>query len=160
VETAGSWQEAQEISAKPGFDWRKSSVIENPAPSWVKALSSPASNAAPSSSSADIISMSFNTVAVAVKSPSPGLLVLADLYTHGWTADIDGRETEVVRVNGLFRGVPVEAGSHTVIFRYFPASLKLGLLLAVIAGLACIGMFVWGYCRGRKRSIATGSEQR
>jgi uncharacterized membrane protein YfhO len=63
-------------------------------------------------------------------------------------------------VNGLFRGVPVEAGSHTVIFRYFPASLKLGLLLAVIAGLACIGMFVWGNCRGRKRSIATGSEQR
>jgi hypothetical protein len=60
------------------------------------------------------------------------LLVFTDLYYPGWTAEIDGRPAEIVRANFAFRAVSVPAGTHTVRFRYRPASVAWGA-----AGTAC-----------------------
>lgn len=46
------------------------------------------------------------------------LLVLADLYYPGWRATVNGRFAQILAVDGVFRGVALPPGAHTVRFEY------------------------------------------
>ncbi len=70
---------------------------------------------------------------VDVQSITGGLLVLHDAYANGWTATIDGQETQIMPVNVLSRGVVVPAGAHRIAFSYFPPGLKLGSMISLLA---------------------------
>lgn len=63
------------------------------------------------------------------------LVVLADNYYPGWVARVDGKEKEILRVNGRLRGVWVEEGEHTIVFSYRPLSFYLGFWIT-LAGVA------------------------
>jgi hypothetical protein len=63
------------------------------------------------------------------------LLVLTDLYYPGWNVRVDGSERPIECANALFRGVRLQAGSHRLVYRYAPASFRLGLVLFAIACL-------------------------
>ena len=78
------------------------------------------------------------SVIVDVKSPGDGVLVLADTYTPGWRVYVDGERADLLKVNGMFRGVQLEAGSHEVQFAYAPISVSLGLLLTGVSVLATL----------------------
>ena len=60
-------------------------------------------------------------------------MVLTDVFYPGWKAYVDGKPSEILRVDGLVRGVLLEKGSHTVMFRYLPDTFVAGLIVAVIA---------------------------
>ncbi|HEU0120979.1 MAG TPA: hypothetical protein VFQ91_10685 [Bryobacteraceae bacterium] len=88
-----------------------------------------------------------NTVQIDVQMGCRGMVILSDTYFPGWKAYIDGRESTIWIVNGAFRGVVAEAGSHRILYRYFPASARWGL-----AGLAAgIGFVTWTGWKTRKR---------
>ncbi len=53
----------------------------------------------------------------------PSLLVLADLAYPGWSATIDGDPAPILVVDGVFRGVALEPGAHTVRMVYRPTLL-------------------------------------
>jgi hypothetical protein len=84
-------------------------------------------------SSASIIEYKANQVVIEAQSQKPGILVLTDVFYPGWRAYVDGKPTEVFRVDGLVRGVLLEKGSHTVTFRYLPDTFVAGLIVAAIA---------------------------
>ncbi len=74
-----------------------------------------------------------------------GLLVLTDVDYPGWEAEVDGHPEPITRVDYVFRGVPISAGSHHVVFRFRPAWWKLGWQLAATAlvlSLAC-SLLAW-----------------
>ena len=75
-----------------------------------------------------------------------GLLVISDAWDPGWRVLVDGVEHPALRVNHALRGVALEAGEHTVEWRYEPRSLRLGLALA---GLAWLALFL-GLVRERR----------
>jgi hypothetical protein len=96
-------------------------------------------------------------VVVEATASRPAELVLSDLHFPGWTAEIDGRETDLHRVNYLLRGVTLPAGEHTVEMRYEPGSFRAGwiislLALAAVAATALVGL----RRRGRRGPAATG----
>ncbi len=73
-----------------------------------------------------------------VEAPTAGWFVLRDLYYPGWKALVDGRPASMYAADGVFRAVPLGAGSHEVAFRYRPVSFLLGafLTLVTLVGLA------------------------
>jgi O-antigen/teichoic acid export membrane protein len=94
--------------------------------------------------------------------PGAGWLVLADSYFPGWKAyrsppskevptvkTVPEEETElnIVRADGNFRAVWLEAGAHRVRFKYTPLSFKLGLYGSFMAGVVMVLLalyWLWG----------------
>jgi hypothetical protein len=75
-------------------------------------------------------------VVLQVDAPEHGFVVLADQWFPGWTATVDGRPTEILRADYLFRAVEVPPGPSTVEFRYFPARLCAGMALSALTLIA------------------------
>jgi membrane protein YfhO len=71
-----------------------------------------------------------------VRAEGPGLLVVAEAWDAGWTAQLDGRAARVHRVNLAQIGVVLPEGTHHVRLRYRPRGLVPGLALAAAGGLA------------------------
>ncbi|TFG96952.1 MAG: hypothetical protein E4H11_02650 [Myxococcales bacterium] len=69
------------------------------------------------------------------------LLVLPDLHYPGWLAEVDGQLEAIERTNAIFRGVWLEPGAHEVVFRFAPASFRIGtaLFAATLVALAAAG---------------------
>jgi hypothetical protein len=61
------------------------------------------------------------------------LLVTTELFYPGWRAHVDGAPAEILRVNGLLRGVVVGPGEHVVHFEYRPASFRGGAAISLAA---------------------------
>ena len=111
---------------------------------------------------AKIVTYSPNTVFVDVEMPGAGWLVLADSHFPGWKAyrsapgkeiptakTVPEEETElqIVRADGNFRAVWLEAGAHRVRFKYTPLSFKLGLYGSFMAGMVMLLLalyWLWG----------------
>ncbi len=74
----------------------------------------------------------------------PAMLVLADVYAHGWKAFIDGKPAAMVIANVAFRGVVVPAGEHDVRFSFDPDALFTGLYISSIL-FALLMAYVIGY---------------
>ncbi|MCK5862722.1 MAG: YfhO family protein [Candidatus Hydrogenedentes bacterium] len=70
-------------------------------------------------------------IIIKVENVTPGILVLSDTYASEWQATANGQRVPILKVNGLFRGVALGPGAHTIIFEYKPAAVLAG---AVISG--------------------------
>lgn len=89
---------------------------------------------------ADIVFYSANSAVVRAESSSDCFLILTDTYYPGWKAYVDGKETKIYEANYLFRGVPLDKGSHIVKFVFSPFSYKIGLIITVFS---LIGAFLF-----------------
>jgi len=83
-----------------------------------------------------------NRVSGTVDSARDGLLFLSIPYTPGWSASVDGRPVETIRVNTTYTGVPVSAGKHTVVLTYMTPGLVPGVIAAIVAVLAFVAVRV------------------
>jgi len=72
-------------------------------------------------------------VKLITESENDTMLVLTDNYYPGWKAYVDGKPTQIYRANYTFRAVAIPKGTHNVIFRYEPQSVKKGLLISVLS---------------------------
>ena len=69
------------------------------------------------------------------------VVVLADAWSEGWRATIDGAPVNVFHANYAFRGVLVPKGRHAIEMRYAPRAWTLAWILA-LAGLALCALQV------------------
>jgi hypothetical protein len=89
------------------------------------------------------------------------LLVTGEIYyPAGWFATVDDEETQILKVNGLFRGVVVPPGEHVVEMRFAPASDRIGFLIALMSTILVYGgiLFILGlpYLPSRSRAPDRG----
>jgi len=80
-------------------------------------------------------------------------------YPRGWKAFIDGKETPIVKVNYILRGLAVPAGKHSIEFRFEPAAYKNGITISMIAGVLSILLIIaglwWEWRKWQKKSHKT-----
>ncbi len=55
-------------------------------------------------------------------------------YDSGWSAYVNGKETEIVKANLGFMAVRVPKGDNEIVFKYMPSGLIIGIYLTI----ACI----------------------
>lgn len=77
-------------------------------------------------------------VVVRTQGDQGGVLVLSDAFYPGWQAEVDGQPAPICPANVLFRGVPLPAGEHQVVFRYQPSGWRSGWMAAAAGWLAIL----------------------
>ncbi|MDZ4225564.1 MAG: YfhO family protein, partial [Candidatus Andersenbacteria bacterium] len=96
-------------------------------------------------------------IIIETQNDAKGFLVLRDVLLPGWMAVIDGDQVPIKRVDSLFRGVEVPAGSHSVVLQYKPSWLKVAFVVTVLA-LSCIVMLIYVGLKGFAVGVGAGGE--
>jgi len=86
----------------------------------------------------EVLAYGPNRAAFKVTNSAATLLVLSDLLYPGWVARVDGERAPLYATNGIFRGVALAPGEHVVDMHFRPTSLRIGVGLAAMAGLALV----------------------
>jgi uncharacterized membrane protein YfhO len=75
-------------------------------------------------------------VVLRVATDAPGLLVVADTWMPGWSAEVDGQVQKIIRGNRAQRVIALtKPGHHEVILTYQAPGLKIGLALSAVSAL-------------------------
>ncbi len=64
------------------------------------------------------------------------MLTLSIPWQKGWTVQVDGKTADAIRVNGMYTGVLLRPGTHTIEATYQIPGMKPG---AVVSGVALVG---------------------
>ena len=94
---------------------------------------------------------------VVVHANHAGLLVLSELFYPGWRATVNGRTTNIVRVDGALRGVVVPSGESRVSMDYSPVSFRVGIGVSIAAFL-CGALLAFGLKRSRHADRRTAHD--
>jgi len=119
--------------ADPTFDPTAEVLLEQP----ISRAQSPASSIGYQMTLQD----SPNRVTIRAALDAPGYLVLADTWSPGWRAAVDGEPAEVLRANYAFRAIWLDTGEHNVEMVYRPtvalvgAAISLTVLALLVAGV-------------------------
>lgn len=65
-------------------------------------------------------------------------------YDRGWKAYVDGKETPIIKVNYVLRGLPISKGKHQIEFRFEPASYYTGRTVTGISQIILVLFFLGG----------------
>jgi uncharacterized membrane protein YfhO len=92
-------------------------------------------------------------ISLRVSTSADGFLVFSEPFVEEWNAYVDGEEVDVILANHALRGVAIGAGDHTVVMKYEPKSVMIGLATTGVTSVAMIGVWIWaGIDRRRSRS--------
>ncbi len=82
-----------------------------------------------------------NALTYRSNSANGGIAIFSEIYfPWGWTATIDGKETQIGRANYVLRAIRIPAGQHEIKFRFDPQSVKVtnNISIASVAGIYAI----------------------
>jgi hypothetical protein len=130
-----------------GFDPRAASVVDRPL-----GVTLPDT---PLSGDASIVEKKPDKVVVKTTANRPALLVLSDVYAHGWKAWVDNKPTPIAITNVAFRGVPVGSGTHTVRFEFDPDALRTGRTISLVLFVMLLAYGVWWLLAWRREQRET-----
>ena len=78
-----------------------------------------------------------------ISAKEPGIVVFTIPFDKGFSAALDGQETEIIPCDVSFMGVWVEPGEHEIVFTYRTRMLSLGIAMSGIAAAVLIGYVIW-----------------
>jgi hypothetical protein len=79
-------------------------------------------------------------------------LVISEIYAKGWSATVNGKRVPIIPTDHAVRGLVIPAGNATVVLRYSPRSLQVGLAISVVSALLLAGVVLDAvYRRGHTR---------
>jgi hypothetical protein len=82
-----------------------------------------------------------------------GFVVLSDQYYPGWEARVDGSATPIYRVNGMLRGVKVQAGRHRIEFTYAARPIRASIWFSFSLWVLSLLSVAWLRLSGKGRRL-------
>ena len=98
------------------------------------------------------VEIADNSVSGTINVEKQKILCLSIPYTKGWTAYVDGVETELLRANTWCMALDLGAGEHTIELHYKTPGLTLGMAATGI-GLVLLGAVALLYKRKKRTTI-------
>lgn len=95
-------------------------------------------------------------IAISAQTDGDALLVIADAAYPGWQATVNGAPAPIATVNGMFRGVFLPAGSHTVELTFHQGGLRTGAASSALGAAVLLGIGLWTW---RDRRAETAQER-
>jgi hypothetical protein len=117
------------LDGRRAFDPRTTALVEWPVP-------------AGSGGRIGHVHWSTNSVEARVVAAGRGLLVLSQAWAPGWSARVDSKRADVIRVDGILSGVEVPPGAHRVRLEYRTPGLEAGFGISVATLLALLAATV------------------
>ncbi len=107
----------------------------------------------------NITSFEDERIELDVNASGNNFLFLGDTYfPKGWSATVDGTETEIYRANHGFRGIVVPKGKHKVVFTYLPGSFVISKYLSLALSSLVILLLIGGLVKSsRQKKLAAKS---
>lgn len=139
-----------EIDSLNSFDPKIDAVVHKEFSDYVKGI-------AAADSSSNIKLTSYSPVKLeydANVSNGNQLAVFSDIWygpNKGWTASIDGVQTEFIRANYLLRALKIPAGKHKITFEFKPKSYFNGEKISMIASLIVILLAIFAAYKSFKK---------
>jgi hypothetical protein len=117
-----------------GFDPRTTAVVEGTEPSGPGLPPGGAGRVT-------VVAAPANGLSLQAMAKGPALLVLSQVWYPGWQVWVDGApHGQPLRVDYLFQGVALSAGSHRIELRFQPPLWRIGW---IVAGVALLGLLAW-----------------
>lgn len=79
-----------------------------------------------------------NAVKYTSNNNNDGFAVFSENFYQGWKATIDGKETDIQRVNYVQRGLFIPKGKHTIEFKFEPQVIKTGSTIALFSSILMV----------------------
>ena len=89
-----------------------------------------------------IKSYEINEITILAGTTENGILVLSEVYYPNWKVFVDGVEKPMLRCDYSLRGVAIEKGNHTVVFKYVDKDFQLGATITLFALAIVMGGFI------------------
>lgn len=64
-------------------------------------------------------------------------------YPKGWKATIDGKESEIIRVNYILRGLIIPSGKHEIVFSFEPPGYATANVISLVSSSILILFGLW-----------------
>jgi hypothetical protein len=93
----------------------------------------------------------INHICIEVTAAQSGVVVLSEASYPGWRVTVNGKPTNIIRLNYLFQGVEVDSGRQQIQFEYQPPFFRLYLLISLLTFLVI--MLSWFFRHSLKRRI-------
>ncbi len=97
------------------------------------------------------VEMTTNKIAGEITLEENKLLCLSLPYTEGWNCYVNGEKVMKQRVNIMFTGVELEAGTHKIELVYNTPYLGVGAVVSLFAVIATVGVYK-AYCFQKKKN--------
>lgn len=75
--------------------------------------------------------VSTNKVECIVDLDRRKMICAAVPFSSGWTAYVDGNETEIYRINDMFMGIEVSEGKHNIVLKYVTPGIEMGIVISL-----------------------------
>jgi|GEM_PF-796379 len=79
-----------------------------------------------------------NIVTGTVKNNEKGIMVFNIPYNKGWKLTVNGKPTEIQKMNGFLSGVVLEPGENSLVFKFTPRGLMMGTIITLATFLAAL----------------------
>jgi hypothetical protein len=130
-----------------GLDFKRGALVEASEPGALAAYL-----AGGSAEPGEAVSVTYNGPAQVVldaRLRRPGIVVLAEVFDSGWRLTVDGRPAPILRANLQMRAAAVNAGEHTLIYSYEPASVWVGGRISLASFAALVALTAWAVAQPR-----------
>ena len=140
-----------EMKALDKLDTKKAAVIQS---GLASKLALPKTFVADSTATITLTNFKPNHLKYVSNNQNDGFAVFSEMYyKNGWKATIDGKETDIYKVNYTLRGIEVPAGKHTIEFKFDPQVVKTGSTIALISSLLMLVLIGGAVYMNRKKQI-------
>lgn len=90
----------------------------------------------------EIITFSETELTGRVAVKESGQLLLSIPYDEGWSASVDGVETEILSWKDAFLALELDEGEHEIVLTYCPKGFKEGLMISIVAVLVTLACWL------------------